>query len=195
MRVGIDGVDGTGKTVFADDLAATLRAAGRAVIRVSADDFHNVRAVRHRLGHDSPQGFWLDSYNYPALRNRVLAPLGPGGSRRYQAACHDLETDQRIDPPAEEAPPGAVVVLDGLFVHRDELAGIWDLSVFLDVPFAVSVARMATRDGSHPDPDHPSLARYVGGQRLYFAACQPWQRADLVVNATDLDAPAFTSIH
>jgi uridine kinase len=48
---------------------------------------------------------------------------------------------------------------------------------------------MAVRDGSHPDPTHPSLARYVEGQRLYFDACRPWERADMVIDATDLDAP------
>jgi len=54
------------------------------------------------------------------------------------------------------AEPGTVLVLDGLFLHRDELVGVWDLSVFLQAPFAVSVARMAARDGSNPDPAHLS---------------------------------------
>jgi uridine kinase len=147
--------------------------------------------VRHRRGRNSPGGFWLDSYDYPALRRRVLDPLGPGGSRRYQAACLDLVSDQQLDPPVESARPGAVLVVDGLFLHRDELAGAWDLSVFLRVPFAVSVARMAARDGSHPDPAHPSVARYVEGQQLYFDACRPWERADLVVDVTDLDSPSL----
>lgn len=191
VRVGIDGVDGAGKTVFADHLAAILSAAGRSVVRVSADDFHQPRAVRHWRGRGSPEGFWWDSYDYAALRQRVLDPFGPRGSRRYQAACHDLTTDQQLDPPVESAAPGAVLVVDGLFLHRDELADVWDLSVFLHVPFAVSVARMAGRDGSHPDPAHPSLARYVEGQQLYFQACRPWERADLVVDATDLDAPTL----
>ena len=48
---------------------------------------------------------------------------------------------------------------------------------------------MATREGSHPDPTHPSVSRYVEGQRLYFDACRPWSRADLVIDATDLDTP------
>jgi uridine kinase len=48
---------------------------------------------------------------------------------------------------------------------------------------------MAVRDGSHPDPKHPSVVRYVEGQRLYFDVCRPWERADLVVDASDLDAP------
>jgi len=46
VRVGVDGVDGSGKTVFADELAAVLRSLGRYVVRVSVDDFHNVRSTR-----------------------------------------------------------------------------------------------------------------------------------------------------
>jgi uridine kinase len=189
VRVAIDGVDGSGKTVFADQLAGVLQAGGRPTIRVSADDFHQVRAVRHRLGRDSPEGFWLDSYDYERLRANVLAPLGPGGSRRYRPAAHELRTDALLDLPWLDAAPGSVLVLDGLFLHRDELASEWDLSVFLEVPFAASVARMARRDGSEPDPDHPSVRRYVAGQRLYFDACAPWHRADLVVDNTSLDEP------
>jgi uridine kinase len=70
-----------------------------------------------------------------------------------------------------------VLVLDGLFLHRDELARCWDLSVFLEVPFTETARRMAVRDGTHPDPDHPSIRRYVGGQRLYNRACTPHGRA------------------
>lgn len=185
----VDGVDGAGKTVFAGELAACLRSAGRAVVCISADDFHHPRAIRHRRGRDSPEGFWLDTYDYAALRERVLVPLGPGGSRRYRRASHDLATDLFVHPPEEQAPPGAVVILDGLFLHRDELVAGWDLSIFLRVPFTVSVPRMAERDGTEPDPDHPSVARYVQGQQRYFAACAPEERADLVVDNSDLAAP------
>lgn len=190
VLVGIDGVDGAGKTVFADHLAHVLQAAGRCVVRISADDFLTPAPVRHHRGRRSPQGFWLDSYDYPALRQRVLDPLGPGGSRRYRRASRDPVSDQPVDPVTEVADPGAVVVVDGLFLHRDDLAGSWDLSVFLDVPFAASVARLAERDGSHPDPEHPSQARYVGGQRPYFAAAHPRERADIVPDVTDPDTPA-----
>ena len=193
VRVAVDGVDGAGKTVFADQLADVLVAAGRSTVRVSVDAFHQPRAVRHRRGRDSPEGFWLDSYDYTALQDRVLRPFGRGGSLRYRTACHDLATDERQDPPVRRATPGVILVLDGLFLQRDELSGSWDLSVFLHVSFAVSVPRMAARDGSHPDPTHPSVARYVKGQQIYFDLCQPWDRADLVIDATDLDAPTLRS--
>jgi uridine kinase len=191
-RVAVDGVDGVGKSTFAAALADALRAAGRPVVHVSADDFHQPRALRHRRGRDSPEGFWLESYDYPALIGNVLVPFGPGGSRRYRPAGHDLASDELLDLPWQQAATDAVLVVDGLFLHRDELAGYWDFSVFLTAPFEVTVARMAVRDGSSPDPEHPRLARYVQGQRLYFAACRPWERAGLVIDNSDVDRPSVT---
>ncbi|SNT55198.1 uridine kinase [Asanoa hainanensis] len=185
----MDGPDGAGKTVFADGLAAVLRSRGRSVVRISLDDFHNVRAVRYRRGRSSPEGFWRDSYNYARFRADVLEPFGPNGSRRYRHAAHDLATDALLIPAPRLAPPDAVLVVDGLFLHRDELASAWDLSVFLDVPFTETAARMALRDGTHPDPDHPDLRRYVGAQRIYFAACAPLSRASVVIDNSDFDRP------
>ncbi|HEX8303454.1 MAG TPA: hypothetical protein VF612_01130 [Jatrophihabitans sp.] len=194
VRVGIDGVDGAGKTCFADELADALRAADRPVVRVGVDDFHQVRAIRYRRGRGSPSGFWLDSFDYPRLWAEVLDPLGPGGSRRYRPAGHDLATDQVLRPPLLTAPAGAVLVLDGIFLHRPELAGAWDLSIFLDVGFAETARRMAGRDGSDPDPEHPSTARYVKAQRRYLAECRPGQRADIVIDNAVLDAPVLVRV-
>jgi uridine kinase len=188
-RVAIDGVDGVGKTTFADALAAVM---DRETIRVSLDDFHHVRAIRFQRG-GTAEGFWLDAFDFERFRREVLEPLGPGGSRRYRSRGHDLKTDQVLDPPWEIAPPGAVLIVDGLFLHRDELYQHWDFSVFLDAPFALTVAQMADRDGTFPDPAHPSNQRYVGAQLLYFAACAPRDRATVVIDNSDYDAPRLRS--
>jgi uridine kinase len=189
LRIGVDGVDGAGKTTFCDDLAAVLRARGREVVRASVDDFHHPRAVRWRRGKDSPEGFFLDSFDYGRFTTGLLVPFGAG--RPFRRASHDLTTDEYVTPPAETAPPSAVLLVDGIFLHRDELAGLWDFSVFLSVEFAVSVARMARRDGSPPDPDDPRLRRYVEGQRRYLARCDPAARASLVIDYNDLADPGL----
>ena len=189
VRVGIDGVDGAGKSVFARELADALRAGGRPVIEVSADDWHHQRAVRHARGERSAEGFWLDSYDYVRFRAEVLEPLGPGGTRRFRRRGHSMETDAVLRGPYEVAPPGGVVVVDGLFLQRCELEGCFEFVVWLDVPFEETARRMARRDGSSPDPGHPSMGRYVGGQRIYFALRSPWQRADLTVDNTDFARP------
>jgi uridine kinase len=189
VRVGVDGVDASGKTVFAEELADVLRGDGRNVVRVSVDDFHNPTAIRYGRGRSSPEGFWLDAFDYERLTAYVLDPLGPGGSRHYRPAAHDLARDVAIDSAYRTAPAGAVLVIDGLFLHRDELAAVWDFSIFLDVPPEVAVRRMAARDGTNPDPADATARRYVDAQRLYFAACTPQQRASVVIDNARLDAP------
>jgi uridine kinase len=57
----------------------------------------------------------------------------------------------------------------------------------------VTAARMADRDGSSPDPSHPSMTRYVEAQRRYFSECEPWAQAGLVVDNADVERPALRS--
>jgi uridine kinase len=90
VRVGIDGPDASGKTFFADGVAAALRNRGRPVVRVSVDDFHQVRAVRYRLGRGSAEGFWLHAFDYGRLLSDVLDPLAPRMARRDGLAGPDL---------------------------------------------------------------------------------------------------------
>src|ERR1700733_236772 len=96
VRIAVDGVDGVGKTTFADLLGNAVAGMGRPVIRASADGFHHPRELRYRRGKASPEGFYLDSYDYAALRTHLLDPLGPGGSGRYRSAIFDHVTDSPV---------------------------------------------------------------------------------------------------
>ena len=151
---------------------------------VHEDGFLAPREVRYRLGRESPEGFFRDSYDLAALIGQVLDPLGPGGDRRVRRGMFDHRTDALIDSPIEEVSIDAVVIVEGMFLHRDELMNRWDWSVFLDVPFTQTAARMARRDGSHPDPEHPTMRRYVHGQRIYLDECRPRERATVVLDNT-----------
>ncbi|GAB3600808.1 hypothetical protein GCM10027446_34400 [Angustibacter peucedani] len=190
-RVAVDGVDGSGKTVLADELADLLGARGRAVVRASEDDFHRTRVERYRLGRTSAEGFYRDSYDLPVLRRDLLEPWAPGGSGRYRRRAHDLVTDERLEPRWEQAPDDALLLVDGLFLQRPELAGTFEVTVFVDVPFEVTFARMAERDGCDPDPEHPANARYVGAQRHYLAAHDPRGRADVLLDNADAQRPVL----
>jgi uridine kinase len=191
IRVAIDGVDGAGKTMLADSLAPLVAAKGREVIRSSIDGFHNPRAVRYARGRYSSDGFFLDSYDYAAFRRLLLDPLGPDGSGRYIAKHFDHRTDQPVAPQPQQAAPNAALIVDGIFLHRTGLRACWDLSVFLHVDFAVSMARNAAREGTPAaaDPQTPSYQRYVGGQQRYLAECAPQQQADIVIDYNDFAAP------
>nr|WP_245266545.1 uridine kinase [Bradyrhizobium sp. WSM1743] len=193
VRVAIDGVDGAGKTTFADELGSVVATKGRPIIRASVDGFHNPKAVRYQRGRHSPEGFFEDSYNYPALKQYLLDPLSPGGSRRYRRAFFDHVTDDIVPANDLEAPPSSILLIDGIFLHRPELLTYWDASIFLRTDFTVSVARCASRDGSSPDPAAQSNRRYVEGQRLYLRSCQPESKATIVLDYNDLAIPSIVT--
>ncbi len=193
LRVAVDGVDGVGKTTFADKIADALASRGRRVIRASVDGFHHPRSMRYRLGRTSPEGFYRDSYDYSALRAALLDPLSSGGSRRYRVAVFDHFSDRRVETAELEADDGAVLVFDGLFLHRPELRGYWDFSIFLDAPFAVTVPRGAARGTGFGDPDPavPANRRYVEGNMIYFREARPRDQATIVIDYTDLSRPSI----
>jgi uridine kinase len=189
VRIAIDGVDGAGKTVFADELARALEATGGKVIRASIDGFHNSASIRYRRGRASPEGFFADSYNYEQLRAALLDPLSPGGTRRYRTAVFDHRSDSPISIPEKYADPGSILVFDGIFLHRPELRGYWDFSIFLEVGFHISIPRGAQRGEGSADADAQENRRYVEGQKLYLRDCKPKTVATMTVNNENLAAP------
>ena len=187
--VAIDGVDGAGKTTFAADLAEELTDSGLTVISISFDDFLNPPGLRHAQGRQSPDGFVADTYDYERFIDDVLEPLSCEGCGRYRTKSYDYATESPLSPPWQVAPDQAVVIVDGMFLHGSRLLNprgrkVWDLSVWLEVPFEVSVHRLAQRDGSPDDPSDERNARYVEGQRRYITQADPASRADLVVDNT-----------
>ena len=92
VRVAIDGPDAAGKTTLAQELSALVQARGRAVIRASIDGFHNPARIRHSRGATSAEGYYFDSFNYEALTESLLVPLGLSGTRQYRSAVFDYRS-------------------------------------------------------------------------------------------------------
>jgi uridine kinase len=186
QRVAIDGVDGAGKTMLADELAELI-GDRRPVVRASVDGFHRPRDARYARGRRSPEGYFLDSYDYATLSSVLLDPFAAG--EPVCTAVFDHVTDAPVPRRWRRSGADAILLLDGLFLHRPELRDAWAASIFCRVTPAVSCARMAERDGTPADPDDPANRRYVEGQRIYLGACDPESHATYVIDNTDLTAP------
>jgi uridine kinase len=196
VRVAVDGIDAAGKTTLADELAALLEERGRPVIRASVDGFHRPRSERYQRGAESPEGYYLDAFDYPALCGALLLPLGPLGSRRYVRAVFDVHADCSLSLPEEEAPANAILVLDGVFLLRPELMALWDYRIWVEVPFDVALARARQRDvglfGSAVAVEERYRSRYIPGQRLYLDTVHPRERADVIVDNTNPAQPVLS---
>ena len=194
-RVAVDGVDAAGKTTLCDELFAPLQARGRHVVRASVDGFHNPAAHRRRRGADSAEGYYRDSFDYASLSEALLGPLGPGGSLAFRRAVFDWRSDAKVDAPLEPARPDSVLLFDGVFLHRPELRDHWDLSIFVQADFEVTVARAESRDradfGDVEAVRRRYRERYVPGQELYLAECRPEALASIVVDNNDPERPVI----
>ncbi|MCO8269543.1 uridylate kinase [Actinoplanes sp. TRM 88003] len=194
VRVAIDGRPAAGKTTLADELGAVLRARGREVIRTSIDNFLRPRADRYRRGEFSIESNYHDSFDFDALHQQLLGPLGPGGNRRYRGAVRDRVTDVALTPPWETARPDAVLLFDGVFLMRPELDDHWDLRVLVATSFGVTLDRARVRDeaeyGSAEIVERRFEQRYRPTQQYYADTVRPAERADVVVHN---DTPARPS--
>ena len=195
VRVAIDGVDAAGKTTLADELVPYLESMNRPVIRASIDGFHNPASVRHARGKLSPQGYYLDSFNYNALLTFLLDPLGPDGTLKYKPAVFDYRTDASGAHEFSVADRNAVVLFDGVFLLRPELREYWDYTVFVDAAFEVTFLRAVHRDlslfGTEEAVRQRYEHRYVPGQQIYLTQCNPKQAADAIVDNNDVAHPSI----
>ncbi len=188
-RVAVDGVDTAGKTSLCEELAGLLASHGRSVIRASIDRFHQPREVRYRLGPDSPAGYYADSFDLDALRQDLLLPLGPAGSRRMRTARFDFRANAAVESTPFDAPADSILLFDGVFLQRPEVAGCWDLVVFVQISFETMLARAQARDsdwmGGEAATRQRYETRYIPAQQRYLRECRPAERAGILIDNND----------
>jgi uridine kinase len=156
--VAVDGPSGAGKSWFAARLAATL--ADVAIVRT--DDLLD--------GWSDQVTFW------PRLEEWVLAPLRAG--RDGALRPYDWIAGRRREAwvPVPRKP---VLIVEGVTSARAAVRCELTLSLFVDAPETVRVARVLDRDGAGVEPD---LAGWMRGERAFFAADRTAEHADLVVD-------------
>jgi uridine kinase len=185
VRVGIDGPSAAGKTTLANTLAGALRVAtGRVIIRAELDHFMRMVQDRDAYPYDSPESYYLDAWDYPAIRRELLVPLGPGGHRRYRTALTDAAGTTTCDLPLHTAPDDAILLADGVFLQRPELDQYWDLRIYLHLDAAESLRRGVARDrrwmGGADEAERRYRTKYLPGEERYRAEVRPRERAQIV---------------
>lgn len=154
----VDGIDGSGKTSFANQLTEVIRAGGHPVAVVHVDDF------RLPVSWDDPRGeaevYWSSYFDLAALETGV--------------ACI--------------AASGTLVVLEGVFTLRVPTLArhpLIYLDVDYEVAASRILARDVARGRTPADVRHRIEARYFPAQRRYRSDYSPCERATTLVDSTD----------
>ncbi|ENQ3079320.1 hypothetical protein [Bacillus multifaciens] len=193
VRVGVSGITASGKTTFANELAKEVENQGRKVIRTSIDYFHNPRAIRYAQGKESAKGYYEDAHDYKAISERLLIPLGPNGTKRYEIQSHDLESDLYIRSEPILASEDTICIVDGTFLFKEELKHLFDYKVYVETDFQIARERGSKREakafGSKEKAEDMFIQRYHAACRMYIEEHAPKEYADVVVMNNNLEEP------
>jgi uridine kinase len=178
LLVALDGGSGAGKSTLALWIAEELDAA-----LVQSDDFYAAAISNAEWEARTPEARAADGIDWRRLRAEALEPLRAGKPAQWHA--FDFEAGVRPDGTYPmradfvEREPAAVIVLDGAYSTRPELADLIDLSVLVDAPVDVRHARLAAREEKDfLDAWH---ARWDAAEEYYFTHVRPNSSFDLIV--------------
>ncbi|PEZ07067.1 uridine kinase [Bacillus sp. AFS018417] len=193
VRVGVSGITASGKTTFANELAKEIQNQGRKVIRTSIDYFHHPRAIRYSQGKESAKGYYEDAHDYKAFSERLLMPLGPNGTMRYEIKSHDLETDMYIPSDPILASKDTIFIVDGTFLFKQELKQLFDYRIFVETDFNIARERGSKREaqafGSEEKAGEMFLQRYHAACHMYIEEHAPKECADVVLINNNIEEP------
>jgi uridine kinase len=196
--VAIDGPTGGGTRQFADDLAATVHTLGHEAFRASIEDFHTPRSFRERNGRFSPSALYEDGYDYSVLQRVLLDPFRATSGTGFVLAAFDANRDAPFQSRWTTATPDALLIIDGLFLNRRQLAGFWNYSVWLESSREAADAAVAEggTDALQPGADRPAAEelgeeaqRDLGADALYWAEADPRGVATAIIDNNDPEHP------
>jgi uridine kinase len=168
--VGIDGPAGAGKS----SLCAGLLSVDPSITIVPMDDFFVPPTLR--LAASDELGRQID---WRRVLDQVVIPLThrePGRYQRFDWPTHTLQE-------WHDVPTGGIVILDGVYSTREELAPFLAQRIWVHVPRDFGLERGIERDGESSRDWW--AADWMDDEGRYSIAHRPEDLADIVIDGTN----------
>jgi uridine kinase len=168
LVVALDGRSGVGKSSLAAALAGALDGSV-----LDGDSFFAGGVV---VRSDAPERLAADCIDWRQQRP-VLALLRHGREATYHA--FDWQAfNGNLEPRPTVCVPKRVVIFEGVYSARPELADLVDVRVLLRVPEAVRIERLLAREGAIS----PWEGQWHAAEEWYFRHAAPPEGFDVVID-------------
>jgi uridine kinase len=171
LLVALDGRSGAGKSTLAAALAAEL---GGTV--VPGDDFY-AGGSDAEWDRRSPAEKADRVIDWRRLRAEALEPLRAGWRATWRP--FDFAAGAGLAAQRVTRDPAPLILLDGVYAARPELADLVDLAILVEAEDAARRRRLLAREG--PAFMRAWHARWDSAEEHYFAAIRPRASFDVVI--------------
>lgn len=172
LLIGIDGCGGSGKSTFANKLKDKCSN----VTVVHMDDFY-LPSSKILKTHPEKKPIGAD-FDWKRVLNQVLDPISQNNEGHYQR--YNWETDGLTE--WHTVPVGGIVIIEGVYSIRKELAKKYDFTIWVDCPRDLRLSRGLERDGEEARDMWEN--NWMISEDIYIDEHKPFERADLIVNGT-----------
>lgn len=181
--IAIDGLGGAGKSTLSNLLYEELLSRDIPVTVLHIDDFIHPKSIRYNPNYEEWFCYYNLQWRYNYLIDQIITPIKCGQPLSCEIELYDKENDTYYNAPINIT-HNSVVIIEGIFLQRPELANVFDYTIYVDVPESVRLSRVLKRDGYIGDEEQIRFKyenRYFPAERHYFAACAPDKNADIVI--------------
>jgi len=181
LIVGIDGLGGAGKSTVSQKLCGELRKDYNVTV-LHIDDFIHRREVRYNDSFPQWECYYNLQWRYDYLKD-IIIPIRKGKTFDGCIEFYDKDNDIYILSHTN-IPSGSIVIIEGIFLQRSELGGMFDFMIYIDIPEEIRLERVLDRDGYIGDRKQIRTKyenRYFPAERYYTEMCSPAEKADFTM--------------
>jgi len=173
FAVGINGIDCSGKTTFAKAMSKYFSYYKIVNNHLDIDTFNNPV-----IESETYKAFVSDSWDEEDLNKYYKLIIN------YSDAIRAVSESKKIYP---------IVILEGIFIYKPQLADLFDLKIYLDIDISLGRKRFAKRRSLKQDKrpfeiyDEIWMLSYI----RYESEVHPKQISDLVIDYNDESKPVL----
>lgn len=181
--VGIDGLGGAGKTTFSTKIMEELKRKNCMVCTIHLDNHIVEKNKRYKTGQDEWYEYYYLQWDLSKIVTSLLEPLH---SRYYTLLQFYDKFNDSFSTRHIEIIPGSIVIIEGIFLQREEWRSYFDFVIYLDCSQEKRKERVLNRDsyiGDYEERLKKYTGRYWPGEKQYLDIVKPVSIADLVLSS------------
>jgi len=181
--IGIDGLGGAGKSKISEEIRQRFTENHYHTVLLHIDDFINIKEVRYSDTYPDWRCYYDIQWRYDYFANYIINKIKTNAITSVDVELYDRDNDTYYIR-NYNIKEKTIVIVEGIFLQRIELSGIFDFMIYIDIPEDIRLKRLLKRDtymGNQQQIIDKYENRYFPAEHKYINDYHPADYADYVI--------------